>query len=245
MQRQRSLKVYKAVLYAKVVCLQQTLEDLSAIGQKIESGKFLLPEYYDFVDVELACALDNVEAGIILIPGSTVKAVLAMLPKEASEMVKDNVNSFCVAIVSKWKATCSWNLAELERNQLTQVELWRLAKILDPSQKHMMSKSFEEYRELFLLAVPALDSFREDFAHYIKEDTPANQDIDLLTYWSKSKYPNLRGVALNILCMPTGSCDAERSFSKLRVLQNPRRSSMSDKLLKSVLCFLSTRTSDQ
>ena len=45
-------------------------------------------------------------------------------------------------------------------------------------------------------------------------------------------YPNLADVALQLLCLPNGSTDVERSFSKLRKLQDPTRSSMSEKTLR-------------
>ena len=45
-------------------------------------------------------------------------------------------------------------------------------------------------------------------------------------------YPNLSDVVLQLLCLPNGSADVERSFSKLRKLQDPTRSSMSENTLR-------------
>lgn len=204
----------KGMLYAKAICLQEKLKGISDISEKLETGKILLHQYYDLVHVELSRALDEIKSGIAVNPGSNIKAVMAMLPKPVSDTVKAHINSFCTALVNKWEATCLRNLTELEMHQVTQLEMWRKAKILDPFQKHLMDNAFDEYRELFLLCTSELDLLQEEFLLYMKEDFPANKDIDILTFWDKcDKYPNLRSVALNLLCMPTGSCDVERSFS--------------------------------
>ena len=41
-------------------------------------------------------------------------------------------------------------------------------------------------------------------------------EIEILKFWSvnKQEYPNLSEIVITYLCIPCGSCDAERSLSK-------------------------------
>lgn len=183
--------------------------------------------------------MDKVIMGISSIQGSTVKAVLAMLPRKISIMVKDSTDTLWEALSNKWNATCVWDLPETEKGQLTQIDMLRLARALDLHQKRLLGTCFEEYRDLFLLVPSALGPVYEGFFHYMKENDPGNC-ADLFMSWSKcNNYPHLKTAVPSMLCMPTGSCNVECLFSKLRYLQTPSRSSVSDELLKiSAMLFI-------
>lgn len=55
---------------------------------------------------------------------------------------------------------------KMEKGQLTQTELWRLANFLDPYQKH------KERKDLLWLVKSLLYSIDEAFVHHMTEDVP-------------------------------------------------------------------------
>jgi hypothetical protein len=73
-----------------------------------------------------------------------------------------------------------------------------------------------------------------NFSEYLSNAAPDNLDIETLNFWfsSQHNYPNLSKIAINFLCIPCGSCDAESSFSKLRDVNTIKRSRMSSDTLK-------------
>ena len=58
------------------------------------------------------------------------------------------------------------------------------------------------------------------FETYLADPIPDNSEIEILKLWSinKQEYPNL--------CSPCSSCDAERSFIKMRDLNTIKRNGM-------------------
>jgi hypothetical protein len=68
-----------------------------------------------------------------------------------------------------------------------------------------------------------------------KDTEHAQQPIK---YWMglRGRYPNLSRLALDVLSIPASSCECERMFSELGDLLEPRRRSMSPKLLAAIQC---------
>ena len=86
---------------------------------------------------------------------------------------------------------------------------------------------------MFKLVTDEPTALEIEFHNYLHEPCPDNPEIKILKFWKSTAQncPNLADVALQLLCLPNGSTDVERSFSKLRKLQDPTRSSMSEKTL--------------
>lgn len=228
-----SLLSNRAVVFAKAISVQEVLRELVVVQEKLESGRVLLPEYSDLVQRNLAVYMEKVSTGSAPSPGGLQKTVMSMLPKCDATEVKDCVVQFCNALVTKWQATCKRNLALGGRNQISQADLWKQAKVLNPHVKHVMSKDFETYADMFSLTATNLSDIEKEFQMYMMEDQPGNSALDPLSYWANNTYyPHLKQAAVALLCMPNGSCDVERSFSKLRYVQRPERSRMSSDTLK-------------
>ena len=69
---------------------------------------------------------------------------------------------------------------------------------------------------------------------YLLEPQSNNPEITTIKYWrgAVQLYPQLSQAALQLLSISTGSVDVERSFSKLRKIQHPTRSSVSAETLR-------------
>ncbi len=91
-----------------------------------------------------------------------------------------------------------------------------------------MIQDFNYYKNLFLEVSDEKDltSIKNEFSEYLSDAAPDNLDIETLNFWfsSQHNYPNLSKIAINFLCIPCGSCDAESSFSKLRDVNTIKRS---------------------
>ena len=76
-------------------------------------------------------------------------------------------------------------------------------------------------------------SIKEEFQQYLQATHPGNPEISILEYWKAAirKYPHLCKAALNFLYVCIGSVDGERSFSKLRTVQELDQCSMSEETL--------------
>ena len=109
-------------------------------------------------------------------------------------------------------------------------------QVFDPFNKCLQNQDFEYYKELFLQVSEAEDikSLENEFKEYLSDLIPDNSELEVLKYWSsvEHKYPKLSKIAITLLCIPCGSCDAERSFSKLRDLNTTKRNRMNSETLK-------------
>lgn len=109
-------------------CAFRRYLDLSVVGTKLESDKGPHPRFYDLLHVELGHAMDKVEMGASSTQGGTAKALLAVLSRGTSKMVKSSINSFCGALVNSWNAICVKKHAEMERASSHKIEPWTWAK---------------------------------------------------------------------------------------------------------------------
>jgi hypothetical protein len=77
-------------------------------------------------------------------------------------------------------------------------------------------------------------ALEKEFEEYLLEEIPDNFEIDALNYWINSvhKYPKLSKFATSFLCLPCVSCDAERSFSKMRDINTAKRNRMNPNTLR-------------
>jgi hypothetical protein len=82
----------------------------------------------------------------------------------------------------------------------------------------------------FDLSEESNTQLENEFNDYLTEEIPQNKNIPILDYWIsvEHKYPLLSGYAKDLLCIPSGSIDAERSFSMFRNIQTDRRSMISN-----------------
>jgi hypothetical protein len=103
--------------------------------------------------------------------------------------------------------------------------------IFDPFVKSQLNNEFNFYYDILINSIPSenLSDLKIEFNSYLLSDVPSNNNIDLIDFWSSSKnsYPLLSNIAIDYLCIATNSIDAERSFSKLRHIQDSTRSSLS------------------
>ena len=87
------------------------------------------------------------------------------------------------------------------------------------------------YKDLFSLVNGDSPEFQKEFDLYLLEPIPENPELCILDFWKASipQFPNLAPSVLQILSIPNGSCEVERS---LRTLQHPSRTVMSQETLK-------------
>uniref|UniRef100_A0A1X7TEF6 HAT C-terminal dimerisation domain-containing protein n=1 Tax=Amphimedon queenslandica TaxID=400682 RepID=A0A1X7TEF6_AMPQE len=138
--------------------------------------------------------------------------------------MKSDFRAFGRALADKWQATCQRNLSSTVSGPNG---LWKQAIILDPFLKSVQPQLIDNYTQLFGL-VTDISSIKDEFTMYLREPVPDNPDLTAMQYWSNVKqlYPQLSQAALELLSISTESVDVERSFSKLRKLQHPTRSSV-------------------
>ena len=115
---------------------------------------------------------------------------------------------------------------------------------LNPFQKVAQSQQFEYYISMFELVVDDdIAPLKEEFQQYMLDTPPENPEIEILEYWKTAarNYPHLSKAALSLLCVCIGSVDAERSFSKLRTVQELHRCSMSEETLRMQMTLILIR----
>ena len=144
--------------------------------------------------------------------------VLSMLSVADASLIKTDLVAFNKSLAEKWQATCARNLKE---DVCDPEGLWKKAVVLDPFLKVSQSQDFMSYRDFFGLDGDA--NLKEEFDQYLGEPIPDNPELQTLDFWKAaiSRFPNLLPKVLQLLSIPNGSCEVERSFSKLRNLQNP------------------------
>lgn len=220
----------KALLYAKAVLLLECLRPIIEIQRNLESGKLLLPEYNYLYSVKLPEVFRSIKET----SGSsqTSKTLLVIMPREVSTEAKKACKEFSQKLLEKWGSTTRRNLSEAGP-ALDQTDIWEKSEVLDPQKKIFCNPDFNTYKDFFSLATDINDELRQQFDMYMQEPPPANSHLQTIQYWDavQEQYSSLSKAALALLCMPTGSCDVERSFSKLRYLQRPDRSAMGNTLL--------------
>ena len=152
-----------------------------------------------------------------------------MLPVAQGDKLKADFKVFGHCRCDKWQATCQHSL-------LSEIScpngLWKQAIILDPFLKGSQSQPIQTYTQLFQL-VTDLPSTENEFQMYLLEPQTNHPEITTIEYWhgAVQLYPHLSQAALQLPCINTGSVDVEHSFSKLRNIQHPTRSSMSAETL--------------
>ena len=162
--------------------------------------------------------------------GTETTILLSMLTVSESKTLREKLISFNKTLARKWESTC-------ERNLCPEVcgsdGLWKKAIVLDPFLKVNQSQSFGSYITMFEIVTDTPTDLEAEFNTYMCEPIPDNLEIEILTFWKSkvAQYPRLSRAALQLLCLPNGSADVERSFSKLRKLQDPSCSSMSEHTL--------------
>ncbi len=98
-----------------------------------------------------------------------------------------------------------------------------------------MSNDYHFYENLFVNKChnEKLEELEVEFRAYINSELHDNENINAFEFWQRSlqDYLIFSRIAINCLCIVTNSFDAERSFSKLRAIKNPKRCEMNTETL--------------
>lgn len=221
---------HRQFLFIKLVFLLENLSLLHSIQERLESAEPMLHCMYHRVNVQLQTEMASKSCEDISL-GTETTTLLSMLSASEARTLKSTLTDFNKTLARKWEATCERNLSP---DVCGPEGLWKRAIVLDPFLKSGQLQSFNSYISMFELVSDEPTALEVEFNNYLHEPCPDNPEIEILTYWKSMarNYPNLADVALQLLCLPNGSADVERSFSKLRKLQDPTRSSMSENTLR-------------
>jgi hypothetical protein len=209
-------------IFAIFKSIQSFLQPLYLSQKKCESNQPNSQTIYKLVNETIISYL-NIE-----ISTSHLESISLKVQKE----VKNIVHAFQNAISKKWNETLNRNCDKsvFGKNGF----LYKLI-IFDPFLKSQMPKDFEFYSDFFSHSTQTqnLNDLKIEFNSYIISDIPDNNDIKVLEYWLSSVniYPFLSSIAIEYLCIATNSLDAERSFSKLRDIQDSKRTRLSSETL--------------
>jgi hypothetical protein len=160
--------------------------------------------------------------------GIETTTVLNMLCEEDAHAIRSDLVEFGKALSDKWHDTTLRNLHDEVK------QLWIRAIILNPFLKSAQSPNIEDYKDMFSLISDNLSDIEKEFPKYLQEPMPSNLEVDIMEYWKGLQilYPTLSTTATQLLSVSTGSCDVERSFSMMRNVQCPNRSSMKEDTLR-------------
>lgn len=88
--------------------------------------------------------------------------------------------------------------------------------------------------DLSISVIEDIDSVHEEFKQCLLEACPINTGVEVVDYWHDVAvhYPGLANVALRLLCLADGSCDAERMLSA----EQPSKSGQVSLVWKSKSC---------
>ncbi len=199
-----------------IEALQRTLETNKPISHKIYGILKQLSQ--SFKHFSLTDKVKNLLNGITVTNRNKVELLLTAFHNE---------------IKNKWLATYNRNLND---DCFGDNGLLKKIQVFDPFNKCLQNQDFEYYKDLFLEAseVENIESLENEFKEYLSDSIPDNLELEVLKYWSSIgyKYPKLSKIAITFLCIPFGSYDAERSFSKLRDLNIAKRNRMNSETLK-------------
>lgn len=215
-------------LYVKLIFVIELLKPIHAIQIILESGEPLLHRMSHIVSINLQMEMTKYTGPYTLF--DEVSAVMNILPVAQADQLKADFRVFGHSLCDKWQATCQRSLSPEVSGPNG---LWKQALILDPFLKSCQSQTIQSFTQLFEL-VTDLSSIENEFQMYLLEPQPDNPEITIIQYWHSAAqaYPHLSQAALHLLCISTGSVDVERSFSKLKKIQHPTRSSMSADTLR-------------
>lgn len=206
-------------LYALALYVEEKLYPLVNIQKMLETKKSISLEMHHILNKTLKDIFDDTWEPI---QGGRCQTVMNMIDKQ--EILNNTMKTFMEELHNKWVKTIERNLNPKTSN------LWKHVSIFDPFQKNHN-----------LLDVKAFCgdmtqyNLQEDSVHdYMKQILPNKEGFDLFDYWKEQaiSFPELSNFILDILSMPSGSCDVERSFSNLRQIQTPQRTSLSEENLK-------------
>ncbi|KAL3099617.1 hypothetical protein niasHS_003072 [Heterodera schachtii] len=119
------------------------------------------------------------------------------------------------------------------RHLVTQLELWDRRCTGGGSATEIILENdiFAEFA-----SSPPVSSLENEMRLY--ETMPCTKVVDLLEFWRQQKLmPNLKRLALKILCIPASSAHAERAFSHLRRLKTDfTRCNMAEETTSAIIC---------
>lgn len=219
---------HRQLLYAKLTFLLEVLHPIHQIQKQLESQEPLLHRMYHLVCVNLQAKISQYSGQFTL--GEETNTVLNMLSEEDATTLKSDMVDFGNVLAQKWQDTTARNIeGEVQA-------LWKSAVVLDPFLKCSQSQIFEDYSLMFSLISKESETIelKKDFNVYLKEPLPDNPEMKILDYWLGVQvlYPYLSAAAIQLLCISTGSCDVERSFSLMHNILTSKRSSMSEHTLR-------------
>jgi hypothetical protein len=197
------------------------LKPILVIQNKFENCRANSHEIYSLANEKLLSTIQT-----------PIPPIISSLNLNAQKEVKSLLKIFQNAMTLKWKDTFDRNCdaSVFAKNGF----LYKIM-IFDPFKKCQLTKDFEFYKDLFH-NIHSTDDSNEliiEFNSYINSKMPDNLDIEPLEFWKSAQndYPILSRIAIEYLCIATNSLDAERSFSKLRDVQNLKRCKMTPETL--------------
>jgi hypothetical protein len=225
---------HRQFLLIKLVFLLENLGPVHEIQKELESGDPMLHRMYHKVNVQLQTEIATKASEDISL-GTETTTLLSVLSASDARILKNTLIDFNQTLARKWQATCERNL---NPDVCGSEGIWKKAIVLDPFLKPSQSQSFSNYLSMFEIVEDDHTVLESEFNNYLHEPCPENPEIKILTYWKgvTQLYPKLSDAALQLLSLPNGSADVERSFSKLRKLQDPTRARMNE----STLCMQMT-----
>lgn len=218
-------------LYVKLIFVIEVLKPIHSIQKHLESDEPLLHQMNHIVSIDLQTEMTKYIDDFTLF--HEVTSVINILPLAQAESLKADFKVFGHCLCDKWQATCHRNLSPEVSGPNG---IWKQAVILDPFLKGCQSQTLHSYTQLFEL-VTDMPSIENEFQMYLLQPVPENPELTAIEFWRNAVqvFPQLSQAALDLLCISTGSVDVERSFSKLRKVQHPTRSSMSPETLRMVM----------
>jgi len=223
---------HQKIIFAKVIFITDVLKPLEIMQKCFETGNVVSHQMYNIINVKLISYLENNCKNYENI-SDKAKVLVSTLSHENSKLVKESFKNFCDAMISKWNDTKSRNLSN---NVFGDDGIFHKCMILNPYEKRLQNQTYFEYQNMFNivhdfdLSEESNTQLENEFNDYLTEEIPQNKNIPILDYWIsvEHKYPLLSGYAKDLLCIPSGSIDAERSFSMFRNIQTDRRSMISN-----------------
>ncbi|KAJ8332566.1 hypothetical protein SKAU_G00423550 [Synaphobranchus kaupii] len=227
LKAQASSHVIKQTLRTKLEFLIETLQPLHKAQLKLEScstkdATFSNTQVYQILSRDIAAEMAR-NCASNYIP-ERASLFLSMLHVRDQDTLKDGFRSFHKELSQKWQTTVVRNLSQEAFH--SEGSFWRVMELFDPHRKsEFTADKFSHYMKImspFVAPNEDKGSMEGEFEAYMAMPPPDSLTITPLEYWRihRNDFPTLSRTASRILCVPPGSADAERAFSKFGYIQD-------------------------
>ncbi len=216
----------RMVKYVILKAIIELLKPIYEIQTELESGQCISHKVVLVIN-ELNQRLANLELS------HNIDSFLQSLPLSGQLEVTSIVKEFCDNLNEKWISTSIRNLND---DTFGLNGLFKKLQVFDPFRKATQVQTFKYFENIFMkvLSETQITVVKHEVTKYLMGVIPDNTNIKALNYWigCARDYPLLSQNAISYLYMACESIDAERSFSKLRDIQDEKRTRMSEESLK-------------